>query len=74
MIIYNKLCQTMKDKGFSQYRLVEEYNFSRGQLSRLRHNKNVSTNTLNTLCKILKCDISDIAEYCEDTKENKEKQ
>lgn len=71
MIIYNKLWDTMKAKGFSQYRLVEEYKFSRGQLSRLRHNKNVSTNTLNTLCRILKCDLSDIAEYREDIIETK---
>lgn len=71
MIIYDKLWKTMKEKGFSQYRLVEEYKFSRGQLSRLRHNKNVSTNTLNTLCRILKCNLSDIAEYHEDPEDNK---
>lgn len=39
------------------------YNFSAGQLSRLRKNANVSTHTLNTLCEILDCDLHDIAIY-----------
>lgn len=63
MIIYNKLWLTMKEKNISQYRLIKEYGFSTGQLDRLRKNESVSTNTLNFLCEILECNLSDIAEY-----------
>lgn len=63
MIIYEKLWETMQNKGITQYKLIQEYNFSTGQLSRLKHNNNVSTNTLNTLCEILDCQLDDIAEY-----------
>lgn len=66
MITYNRLWKTMKEKGFSQYKLITEYNFSRGQLFRLRHNKNVSTYTLNIICDILDCQLEDIVEYTKD--------
>ena len=34
-------------------------------MTRLRKNENVSTHTLDQLCKILNCKIEDIAEYIE---------
>jgi len=63
MIVYDRLWQTMKEKQISQYKLIREYGFSPGQLDRLRKNHNVSTYTLNVLCGILSCELSDIAEY-----------
>lgn len=63
MIVYNRLWNTMKTKGISQYKLINEYGVSSGQLDRLRKNENVNTYTLNKLCKILGCDLSDIMEY-----------
>lgn len=63
MIIYDKLWETMKEKGVSQYKLIKDYGFSTGQLDRLRKNGNVNAYTLNSLCEILNCDLSDIAEY-----------
>ncbi|MBE6984738.1 MAG: helix-turn-helix transcriptional regulator [Ruminococcaceae bacterium] len=66
MIIFDKLWKTMKDKNISQYKLIREYKISSGQLDRLRKNENISTYTLNQLCKILSCRLEDIAEYVED--------
>ncbi len=66
MIVYNKLFETMKKKGISQYKLIKEYHVSAGQLDRLRKNQNISTYTLNQLCGILDCSLSDIAEYISD--------
>ena len=66
MIVYTKLWQTMKERGISQYKLLNEYKISAGQLDRLRKNGNISTYTINTLCKILHCKIEDIAEYIPD--------
>ena len=61
MISYEPLWETMKKKGITQYQLINKYKVSAGQLSRLRANQNVSTNTLVVLCEILDCDIQDIA-------------
>ena len=66
MIVYDKLWKTMKERGVSQYKLIKEFNFSSGQLDRLRKNENVSTYTLGQLCKILNCKLEDIAEYVEE--------
>ena len=66
MIVYDRLWTTMKRQGVFQYRLLRKYQFSAGQLDRLRKNENVSTYTLNQLCRILHCQIEDIAEYIED--------
>ena len=67
MIVFDRLWVTMKNHGISQYKLIRDYNFSSGQLDRLRKNENVNTYTLNQLCKILNCNLEDIAEYKEDS-------
>ena len=63
MIRYDRLWETMKKRGISQYKLMKDHHFSSGQLDRLRKNENVSTHTLNELCVILDCGLEDIAEY-----------
>lgn len=63
MIVYDRLWDTMKTKGISQYRLIHYYNFSAGQINRLKNNHYVSTHTLDMLCTILNCNIEDIMEY-----------
>ena len=69
MIVYNKLWDTMKKRGVSQYKLNKEYKISFGMLDKLRKNASVTTYTLDNLCKILNCELCDIAEYIPD-KEN----
>lgn len=66
VIVYTKLWETMKARGVSQYKLIRQYGISTGQLDRLRKNENVSTYTLNALCAILCCDLSDVATYIPD--------
>lgn len=63
MIVYDRLWETMRRRGVSQYKLIKEYGFSSGQMDRLRKNENVSTYTLDKLCDILNCDLEDIAEH-----------
>ena len=66
MITFEPLWNTLIEKGISQYKLIKEYKISTGQLDRLRKNGNVSTYTLNQLCKILECKLEDIAIYTDD--------
>ena len=73
MIVFDKLWTTMKERGISQYKLINEYDFSPGQLTRLRHNQNVNTYTLNRLCEILHCELSDIATYVPDESDKQER-
>ena len=66
MICFDPLWRTLKKRGISQYKLIKEYKISTGQLDRLRKNENVNTYTLNQLCRILECDLSDVALYVPD--------
>ena len=66
VIRFDRLWNTMKERNISQYKLIHQYHISTGQLDRLRKNGNVSTYTLNQLCEILGCPLSDIAEYIPD--------
>ncbi len=66
MIVFDKLWETMRTQGISQYKLIKDYKISTGQLDRLRKNGNVSTYTLSQLCKILHCGLEDIAEYIDE--------
>lgn len=63
MIRYAPLWKTLKEKGISQYKLIEEYGVDNAQLQRLRDNAVVKTITIDRLCQILDCKVEDIMEY-----------
>lgn len=66
MISYEPLYRTMKAKHISTYKLIHEYHVSRSLLDRLKHNKPISTVTLNDLCSILDCKVEDVLVYIKD--------
>ncbi len=68
MISYDPLWATMAKKGVSTYALIKNYNFSKGTLDRLKHDRPITTVTLDDLCRILDCAVSDIIEYRTDEK------
>lgn len=66
MITYKPFYETLKQKSISTYKLVNTYGISRSLLDRLKHNKPISTVTLNDLCKILECKVEDVVLYEEE--------
>ena len=50
----------MKEKGITTYKLIHEFGVSRSLLDRLKHNKPISTVTLNDLCSFLDCKVEEI--------------
>lgn len=66
MIVYNRLWETMKKKGFSTYTLREKSGIDSKTIRRLKANENIETKTLDKLCSALNCKIEDIAEYIEE--------
>ena len=59
--------KSMKEKGISTYKLVNTYGISRSLLDRLKHNKPITTVTINDLCHILSCKVEDILIFIPDT-------
>jgi len=70
MISYEPLYKTMKEKGVTTYRLIHTYGVSRSLLDRLKHNKPISTVTLNDLCIMLSCRVDEILIYIPDSAES----
>ncbi len=63
MISYSRLWETMEKKSITKYYLIHYCQVSSGQLNRLKHNRYVSTHTIEMLCRLLSCRIEDIMEY-----------
>lgn len=63
MISYEPFYKTLKEKSISTYKLIQSYGISRSLLDRLKHNKPISTVTLNDLCRFLDCKVEDIIIY-----------
>lgn len=66
MITYEPFFETLKVKGISTYRLINEYGFSKGTLDSLRQNRNITMETLNDICNLLECEVSDVIRYKKD--------
>ena len=66
MISYDRLWETMRVRGVSQYALIKQHGVSPAQITRLKRNESVSTHTIEMFCRILDCQVSDIMEYIPD--------
>lgn len=66
MISYKPLYGTIKKKGISTYALINKFGLSRSLIDRLKHNKPITTVTIDDLCKILDCKVEDILVYEQD--------
>ena len=66
MISYAPFYDTLKKKGITTYKLIQRYGVSRSLLDRLKHNKPLSTVTLNDLCVMLDCNIEEIVRFEKD--------
>lgn len=67
VISYRPLWETMRRKNITTYTLIKNYHFSRGTLDSLKHNRNISTATLDDICRILDCRVEDVLVYLPDS-------
>ena len=65
VISYAPLFKTMKEKHITSYRL-EKMGFSRATYYSIQKGNSVSTNTINQLCKLLRCNVTDVIEYIDE--------
>lgn len=70
MISYEPFFKTLKEKGITTYKLTNTYGLSCSLMDRLRHNKPITTVTIDDLCKLLDCEVSDILVYNKDSDES----
>ena len=63
MITYKPFYETLLQKGITEYNLIFKHGIPAKTLHRMKHGKAITTKTLDTLCEILECRVSDILEY-----------
>lgn len=66
MISYAPFYQTLLDKDVTEYQLIYKHGFSANILHRMKHGMNITLKTLDALCFILDCSVSDVIEYVKD--------
>ena len=63
MINYEPFWVTLKEKGITKYQLIYHWGISSNTLRRMKHNEAISSTTLNELCLILDCKISEVMDF-----------
>ena len=69
MISYEPFFKTLKEKGLTTYKLINTYGISSSLIDRLKHNKPITTVTMNDLFRILDCGVEGSLEYQRDRDE-----
>ena len=66
MISYDPFWKTIADRGISTYALINRHGILPDTIQRLRSGKPITTTTLNTLCQVIDCNISDVMKFIPD--------
>ena len=66
MISYRPFYETLFRLGVTEYYLIYKQGMPANTLHRIKHGEAITTRTINTLCEILNCRVSDIIEYVPD--------
>ncbi len=61
-----KVIDELKKAGFNTNTIRKEKLFSESTLQKFRNNEMVSSENINTLCRLLNCQPGDIIEYISD--------
>lgn len=67
MVSYDPLWETMREKGITTYALIVKHHVQSKTVYNLKHNKDITTATLEKLCRILDCTPNDVIEFTENT-------
>ena len=63
MIDYSPFWETLKHSEETTYTLINKHRLSSATIDKLRKNKPLTTTMLNDLCRILHCDLQELARY-----------
>ena len=66
MISYKPFFNTLLQKGMTEYQLIFKQGMSANTIHRLKKGEAISTKTLDVLCFVLDCEVSDILKHVKD--------
>ena len=73
MISYRPFYETMFKQNVTEYQLIHVHGISANTLYRMKQGRSITTHTLDKLCFILDCSVSDIL-YHDKSNENDKSQ
>lgn len=62
-VTYKKLLHLLIDKGMTNAELMEKAGFSANIITRIKRDNYISLDTIEKICKTLKCGVDDILEF-----------
>jgi putative transcriptional regulator len=63
VISFEKAFELMKKNGLTTYKVRKDKIIGQGSLTKLKRNEPVTTQTIEKLCEVLKCQPGDLMEY-----------
>ena len=66
LISYDPLWKTMERLGATTYTLQVKGGISSATIRRLKAGQSVSTNTIDALCKLLECGLTEVLDFIPD--------
>lgn len=63
MISYRPFYETLYKKNITEYALIFKHGIPANTINRMKHGEAITTKTLDVLCNILDCPVSDIIEF-----------
>lgn len=67
MIVYKNILGKLSDAGYNTTRIRREKILSESTLTYIRNGKSISTDTLDTICRLTGLPVEDLIEYQQDT-------
>lgn len=58
----NDIIKRLADRGYTSYKIRQDNLLSQGTLTKIKKGGNITLETLNIICCLLKCQISDIVQ------------
>lgn len=65
-VSYKKLFHLMIEKGITNAQLQKQAGFSANIITRLKRNKYISLESIESICKVMNCMVDDILEFVPD--------
>lgn len=63
MIVYNNVVERLANAGYSTYKIRKDKLLSESTMQKLRSGGIVTTETIDTLCRLLDCQPGDLMAY-----------
>ena len=72
-VSYKKLFHLMKEKDISNIELQRSAGFSGNILTRLKRNNYISMESIENICRVMKCGVDDILDFVPTEKDKEDK-